>query len=49
MKKQEFKEELRKRALQFNITLSEDQQEQFYIYMQLLLEWNEKINLTAII
>lgn len=49
MEKQEFKEELREKALQFNITLSEDQQEQFYTYMQLLLEWNEKINLTAII
>ena len=31
-----------------NITISESQQEQFAIYEKLLLEWNEKFNLTAV-
>lgn len=48
MEEKEFKQELFKRASQFQLSLSEEQQSQFYSYMQLLLEWNEKINLTAI-
>lgn len=32
----------------FNISLSEQQNEQFETYFRLLVEWNEKINLTAI-
>jgi 16S rRNA (guanine527-N7)-methyltransferase len=32
----------------FNIVLSSEQIEQFSIYEKLLLEWNKKINLTAI-
>jgi len=32
-----------------NIKLSKEQLEKFYRYMKLLLEWNEKMNLTAII
>ena len=32
-----------------NIKLNEEQIEKFYTYMNLLIEWNEKINLTAII
>ena len=43
-----FKQELAKRATQFGIVLSEEQQSKFYKYMKLLLEWNEKMNLTAI-
>lgn len=31
-----------------NISLSEKQKEQFSLYFDLLIEWNEKINLTAI-
>ncbi|MCI9246729.1 MAG: 16S rRNA (guanine(527)-N(7))-methyltransferase RsmG [Clostridia bacterium] len=34
--------------MQFGVNLLEEQQNQFYQYMQLLLEWNEKMNLTAI-
>lgn len=49
MDKNEFKEELVNRAKQFNINLTEKQQNQFYNYMQLLLEWNERVNLTAIV
>ncbi|AYG00166.1 16S rRNA (guanine(527)-N(7))-methyltransferase RsmG [Lactococcus allomyrinae] len=33
---------------EFNIILSEHQKEQFQRYFELLVEWNEKINLTAI-
>ena len=32
-----------------NIVLNETQKNQFYKYMKLLIEWNQKINLTAII
>lgn len=49
MEKQKFKDNLREKALQFKINLRDNQLEQFYKYMLLLLEWNEKINLTAII
>ncbi len=48
MEKQLFKEELEKKARQIEITLNENQKDDFYKYMELLLEWNEKINLTAI-
>lgn len=33
----------------WKIVLQADQMEQLHTYMQLLLEWNEKINLTAIV
>lgn len=49
MKKEEFFEELQKQAKEINIELTKNQLEQFYLYMNLLIEWNEKINLTAII
>jgi len=48
VEEKEFKEELLKRAKQFQRSLSEKEQNQFYQYMQLLLMWNEKMNLTAI-
>ena len=44
MTKTEFKE----KCLLENIILSDEQIEQFEKYMHLLLEWNEKMNLTAI-
>ena len=37
-----------KYLLEMNIELNQEKIEKFYQYMQLLLEWNEKINLTAI-
>ena len=46
---EDFGKELVEKALKIRIELSEHQIEQFYIYMKLLTEWNEKINLTAII
>ncbi len=33
---------------ELRIMLHKEQIEQFYTYMNLLIEWNEKINLTAI-
>lgn len=48
MEKEQFYNELSKQSSQINIKLSEIQKEQFYLYMKLLIEWNEKINLTAI-
>ena len=42
-------EELENVAKQIEIELTKKQIEKFYNYMNLLLEWNEKINLTAII
>ncbi len=44
----EFEKELKNKANKININLTEKQIENFYNYMELLLEWNEKINLTAI-
>lgn len=39
---------LREDALSFGINLSDQQLSQFYNYYELLIEWNEKMNLTAI-
>ncbi len=44
-----FSEELKIKAKQIEIKLTKEQIEKYYNYMSLLLEWNEKINLTAII
>lgn len=43
-----FKEELAKAAAEYGINLSTTQMEQYNRYFELLVEWNEKINLTAI-
>lgn len=48
MKKEEFKKVLYEKTKQIGIELTEEQLEKFYLYMNILLEWNEKINLTAI-
>lgn len=44
----EFCEKMKEYSNKIGIVLNDKQIEQFYEYMQLLLEWNEKINLTAI-
>lgn len=49
MKFEIFSEELKIKAKQIEIELTKKQIEKYYNYMNLLLEWNEKINLTAII
>ena len=43
-----FKEELTKAATEYGISLSDTQMEQYNRYFELLVKWNEKINLTAI-
>lgn len=49
MEKEEFFKELDEYSKNLNIEFHVEQKEKFYLYMQLLLEWNEKINLTAIV
>ena len=46
--KNDFIEQLKAECQQVPVTLSEDQIEQFYRYYELLIEWNEHMNLTAI-
>ena len=43
-----FRDEMKKAAEDFGLTLSETQLAQFTRYYELLVEWNEKMNLTAI-
>lgn len=43
-----FSKELKNKANQIDVNIEEKQIENFYKYMNLLLEWNEKMNLTAI-
>ena len=45
----EFEEKMNSGLKDLNISLAKVQIEQFYNYMNLLIEWNNKINLTAII
>ena len=40
--------QLKQDALQFGVELDENQLSQFYRYYEMLIDWNEKINLTAI-
>ena len=49
MEEKEFKEEFEKYLSKIEVMLNEKQYNQFYRYMNLLIEWNKKINLTAII
>lgn len=44
----EFKEILQKEAKKIKVTITDQKAEQFFRYMNLLREWNEKMNLTAI-
>ena len=48
MNKLKFNNSLIEKANSIGIEISQKQAEQFYKYMELLLEWNEKMNLTAI-
>lgn len=41
-------QELKKYCSEFSIELTDRQLEQFQMYYELLIEWNEKVNLTAI-
>lgn len=46
---EDFCESFSRKLNVLNISLSEEQYKKFYNYMNLLIEWNKKINLTAII
>ena len=48
MEFEEFKREFEKYLAKMNISLLKEQYGQYYAYMELLIEWNEKMNLTAI-
>lgn len=48
MEEVEFKEKLKENAELINVKISEDELEKLYKYKNLVIEWNEKINLTAI-
>jgi 16S rRNA (guanine527-N7)-methyltransferase len=43
-----FNDILREKAIESGITLTDDQIEKLRIYYELLVEWNEKMNLTAL-
>lgn len=49
MEKEEFSKLLKKEMKEIGIEITDKQIEQFFLYMNILLEWNEKINLTAIV
>lgn len=44
----EFDQKIKEYAKEIGIMLNEKQIKQFYHYQQIMLQWNEKINLTAI-
>ena len=48
MELNEFKELMKENLIELNIELSELQLEQFYNYMNILIEWNKFMNLTGI-
>ena len=49
MELNEFSKELEELLSKIDINIDKKISEKFYNYMQILLEWNEKINLTAIV
>ena len=49
MNKEEFIKKLDENIKKMNINLSNSELEKFYKYKELLIEWNSKINLTAIV
>ena len=49
MKKEEFFDKMQEKSMDLSVRFSVEQLEQFFDYMNLLIEWNEKMNLTAII
>lgn len=48
MDKKYFLEDLINKAQKIGIEISEEEANKFYNYMNILIQWNEKINLTAI-
>lgn len=48
MEKIEFLRHVKQKAQEIEYTLQKEQLEQFFTYKELLIEWNKKMNLTAI-
>ena len=48
MKKEDFIYKMQEKSKDLGVRFSVEQTEQFFEYMNLLIEWNEKMNLTAI-
>ena len=48
MEKEQFISAITEYSSSIKVVLSEEQKEMFYNYMNILLEWNQKINLTTI-
>ena len=48
MEEKIFKDKLRENAAVIGVSLSDEDLDKLYMYKNLVLEWNEKINLTAI-
>lgn len=48
MELQEFKNSFSQKANKLGINISNNEMEEYYKYMNLLINWNEKMNLTAI-
>jgi len=48
MEKEEFFEKMQDKSIDLGVRFLVEQLEQFFDYMNLLIEWNEKMNLTAI-
>ena len=48
MKEEEFNEKMKESLKELNIEISEKQLNQFYNYMNILIEWNKVMNLTNI-
>ena len=44
----EFEKLFKEKEKEININIPDENVEKFYKYMKSLIEWNEKINLTAI-
>lgn len=49
MRKEEFINKMKENEKYFDFHFSVEQLEQFFAYMNLLIEWNKKMNLTAIV
>ena len=48
MNREEFFEDMKEKSRVLGVCFFMEQLDNFYKYMQLLIEWNEKMNLTAI-
>ena len=48
MKKEDFFKKMQEKSTALGVRFFMEQAEQFFEYMNLLIEWNEKMNLTAI-